>query len=378
MTKKRFSVSLIYFVVVILTLLMRVASSLGAFDALGDDGADALWSCVVQIIIFGVIPFGGYMLFVCGKGDNFLPQFTREEAEEIEESSSEVANVFEDASLAEVKQEETAPEETAPAEAKNEKGDLKSAFKEFFEDFGFKKIGWKDALCTVVLGACMIVVASGVSLVWQVVLKMLGFTHISSSTDYSSMGVLFRELFLVAVLPGVFEEFTHRGLLFAGYKKTKYKFIVLSALLFSLMHQNIVQSGYTFVDGFVMALVMYYTRSIWAPMFMHFLNNTLSVCLDYISQNGGPFAFINAFEDWLYSSVLGLIVMLVGFLIAGGIAVLMLILIRKNAVKAGRIPKRAFEEPEDKYPRHKDPMFIITVVVGVAATIFSLVWGIMR
>ena len=372
MTKKRFSVSLIYFVVVILTLLMRVASSLGAFDALGDDGADALWSCVVQILIFGVIPFGGYMLFVCGKGDEFLPQFSREEAEEIEDSSNEVANVFEDASLAGSKTEET------PAAEPSKKEKVKSAFKEFCVDFGFKKLSVKDALCVVVLGACMIVVASGVSLVWQVVLKLLGFTHISSDTDYSSVGVLFRELFLVAVLPGVFEEFTHRGLLFAGYKKTKYKFVVLSALLFSLMHQNIVQSGYTFVDGLVMALVMYYTRSIWAPMFMHFLNNAVSVCLSYIDQNGGPFAFINTFEDWLYSSVLGLLVMLVGFAIAAGISVLMIILIRKNAVKAGRIKRKAFEDPEDKYPRHKDPIFIVTVIVGIAATLFSLVWGIMR
>ena len=110
----------------------------------------------------------------------------------------------------------------------------------------------------------------------------------------------------------------------------------------------------------------------------HFLNNAVSVSLGYISQNGGPFNFINVFEDWLYSTTLGLLVMFVGFVLAAGIAVLMIILIRKNAVKAGRIKRKAFEEPEDKYPRHKDPMFIITVIVGVAATIFSFVWGMLR
>ncbi|MBO4554729.1 MAG: CPBP family intramembrane metalloprotease [Clostridia bacterium] len=373
MTRKRVAVSLIYFVVVILTLTMRVMISLGLFDGLGEVGEDALWSCIIQILIFGIVPLGAYMLFVLGKGDEFLPYFTHEEAEEIKEErlADEVAQVFEDNTLAEEK-----PANEEPAE--QPKADKKSAFKEFCEDFGFRKLSVKDALCVLVLAVCMIVVASGVSLVWQIVLKLLGFTHIPSDTDYSSMGVLFRELFLVAVLPGVFEEFAHRGLLWAGYKKTGYKFVIVSALLFSLMHQNIVQTGYTFVDGLVMALVLYYTRSIWATMFMHFLNNAVSVSLGYIDQNGGPFAFIIRFEDWLYSTTLGLLVMFIGFVLAAGIAVLMIILIRKNAVKAGRIKRKAFEEPEDKYPRHKDPMFIITVVVGIAATIFSFVWGILR
>ena len=380
MTKKRFSVSIIYFVVVILTLLMRVASALDIYSALGVQDDDAFWSCLIQIVIFGVIPFGAYMLFVRGKGDDFLPYFAGEERQEVKDfagfiDAKEVEKVFDDATLA---SEESKSEEAHEAPALSRKDKVKVAFKEFCNDFGFKKLGWKDALCTLVLGIVMIVVAMGVSLVWQVILKMLGFVHISSDTDYSSVGVLFKELFLVAVLPGVFEEFTHRGLLFAGYQKTKYKFVILSALLFSLMHQNIVQTGYTFVDGLVMALVMYYTRSIWASMFMHFLNNAVSVGLGYIEQNGGPFDFVNKFEDWLYSSPLGIVVMFMGFILCSGIAILMIILIRKNAVKAGRIRKKAFDPPIDEYPRHKDPMFIVTVVVGVVATIFSLVWGLMR
>lgn len=47
---KRKSVGIIYFVVIMLTLVMRVASALDIYSALGIDDSDVLWTCTVQIL----------------------------------------------------------------------------------------------------------------------------------------------------------------------------------------------------------------------------------------------------------------------------------------------------------------------------------------
>ena len=52
---------------------------------------------------------------------------------------------------------------------------------------------------------------------------------------------------------------------------------------------------------------------------------------------------------------------------------------RKDAVKNGIIGDRPFAPAtEGALPLHKDVYFIVTVILGVVVTTFSLVWGIMR
>ena len=399
MTSKRLKVSIIYFVVVILTLLMRVASALDIYSALGIDDADAFWSCTIQIVIFGVVPFVMYVLWVAGKEDKLLPYFPAKQKKKDEENDADCESVVDaeyarddqpataefsasaalDSDAQQYQSNEVANEVAEVAEpAKEKKGQkVARACKALLHDFGFKKISFKGAVSMVVLAVCMIIIGSGVSMLWQAILSLMGYTHSSSDTQYSSIWVLVEELVLVAVLPGFFEEFSHRGLLFAGFKETGWKFVLLSALFFSLMHQNIVQTGYTFVDGISMALVMYYTGSIWPSMFMHFLNNAWSVFIGYVSDNGGVFSFIIQAGDWLYSSLGGLIVCVLAVLIATGLAVFMFWILRNEAVKNGRIDSKPFKNT-NAYPLAHDLLFWLIVAVGVAATTFSFVWGILR
>ncbi len=371
MTSKRLKVSIIYLVVVLLTLIMRVASALDIYSALGINDADAFWTIIIQIIIFGIVPFVLYMIFVASKQDKELLYFPKRKAKETdqEEQLSFVGTEYQ-------RDADSLPKELEnKEETKGEK--TKKAFNAFLHDFGFKKVSGRDALRTFVLAICMIVVGSAVSMVWQMVLSLVGYTRSPSDTDYSSVGILFKEIFFVAVLPGFFEEFSHRGLINAGYKETGWKFVLISALFFSLMHQNIVQTGYTFTDGLMMALVMYYTGSIWPSIFMHFLNNAWSVFLGYVSDAGGAFSFIISVENWLYSTVGGLLVCIVVVLLCAVLIALMFWRMRNEAVKMARIDDKPFKNTL-AYPVAKDLVFWLTIAVGVAATVFSLVWGIMR
>lgn len=317
---KRNSIGFIYFAVIIATLLLRIASALDVYSALGVSDSSAFYSCVVQILIFGVMTLSLYFLTV---------------------GRREGARVF-------------------------------------VNDFGIKKVSGINCLFTLVIAICMIIVSMGISYVWQSILSMIGFTRVPSSTDYSSIGVLFKELALVALLPAVFEELTHRGLIYAGYRECGWKFVIISAIYFSLMHQNIVQTGYTFFAGITMALAMYYTGSIFPGIFMHFLNNAVSVIGGYTSQNGGLFKFMTVIEDWIYGSTLGLGVGIIIVAVFAALMVVMFMLMRKRAVKEGIISANTFYSSPDVKPLYRDIPFILTVVTGICATVFTLVWGLLR
>ena len=330
---RRLKVGFIYFGVVLMALLLRISSALDVYSALGIEDSDAFFTCIVQLLIFGAMSVCLYLLTV-----------TRYEG---------------------------------------------GGIRNFLSDFGFKKISGRNVLRTLVLTFCMIVVTSAFSYVWQFVLVLIGFTHIPSSTDYSSVAVLFKELALTALLPGIFEEVAHRGLIYAGYKETGWKFVIVSALFFSLMHQNIVQTGYTFLDGVMIALAMYYTGSIFPGMMMHIINNAWAVFEGYIAQNGGAFDFVNVIEKFLVSSVAGSAVSIVAVIVCSGLTVLVLFLMRKDAVKAGTIPNVPFYSSSEEVlaegrgaarvkPFKEDMPFIATVVVGVVAAIMSFVWGMLR
>ncbi|MBU3137805.1 CPBP family intramembrane metalloprotease [Clostridium gasigenes] len=90
----------------------------------------------------------------------------------------------------------------------------------------------------------------------------------------SSWILLFVEIVIIAP---VFEEIIFRGIILNGMLK-KYspkKAIIVSSLIFGLIHGNLPQGLNAFVLGLVIATVYYYTRSLYISMFMHAANNFL-------------------------------------------------------------------------------------------------------
>ncbi len=92
----------------------------------------------------------------------------------------------------------------------------------------------------------------------------------------------------VALAPAFAEEFLFRGVFYANlrpYGRTQA--ILISSLLFALMHQNIGQIFYTFVGGIAMALMYELTGSIWCSVFFHMFNNEMSVLSEVIYYGWG-------------------------------------------------------------------------------------------
>lgn len=90
-------------------------------------------------------------------------------------------------------------------------------------------------------------------------------------------------LMLVAVLPAITEEVTIRGVVLSGYdNKNKYKAALVTGLFFGMLHLDPQQFLYATVLGFILALVVRTTKSIFAAVIIHFLINGTSITMQKI------------------------------------------------------------------------------------------------
>ena len=168
--------------------------------------------------------------------------------------------------------------------------------------FAFKvKLNPLIYVLAILIGFTLHILIIGVSVIWQNVAIMMGYTPTNgSSVIYSGAEVLILSIITTAVLPGICEEITYRGLgmqMFESAGDDKFK-ILMTALLFGLGHQFILQTGYAFVAGLVLGYLAVKTRSIIPGIIVHFINNCISVISEYSEQKGGAYF---KFEDTLFN-----------------------------------------------------------------------------
>ena len=101
-------------------------------------------------------------------------------------------------------------------------------------------------------------------------------------------GYFFLGLFIFALLPAIAEELIFRGIIQTSLS-TRYKgftTIIISTLLFVLMHGSLNQTIYQFVVGIMLSYLALVGGSIIYSIILHFLNNALVVvfsCFDIVS-----------------------------------------------------------------------------------------------
>lgn len=102
----------------------------------------------------------------------------------------------------------------------------------------------------------------------------------------------------IGLVPAFCEEFLFRGLILRNLLPYSGKIaIIISAVMFGLMHQNIYQIIYTTVAGIVMGYIYYKTDSLWCTVLMHFFNNSVSVVELVIYGNVENAEFVNLMID---------------------------------------------------------------------------------
>lgn len=116
---------------------------------------------------------------------------------------------------------------------------------------------------------------------WSYLLSLMHFDGGGAPMPaYSNVGIYFLSLLLMAVLPAIGEELLMRGALLHGLSTKNVFFgVFMSALFFSLMHSNPLQTVHQFGLGVALAIVVILTGSLFSAMIIHFFNNFISITL---------------------------------------------------------------------------------------------------
>lgn len=89
-----------------------------------------------------------------------------------------------------------------------------------------------------------------------------------------------------AVIPAFVEEFAIRGTVMQPLRRFGDKFaILMSALVFAMMHGNMVQIPFAFIAGIAIGYAVTVTGSMWVGVAIHFLNNFTAVLMQAAVDN---------------------------------------------------------------------------------------------
>lgn len=178
-------------------------------------------------------------------------------------------------------------------------------------------------------------------------------------------------LFFMAFMPAIVEETIFRGMLYNTYSKTRpIAGMILSAVLFGLMHMNFNQMPYAIYLGIIMALMMEACDSIIAPMVVHFTMNATSSILVFVSEGllemTGEMQTVDT-KEMLAESM--------GFILALGIfAVFALVIVAVLIFAAASINGRPLKEAlKKKEVEKKVRLFDIWIVLFVIYTVYECI-----
>lgn len=156
------------------------------------------------------------------------------------------------------------------------------------------------ALLLVVMALMCMMLANEITLLWCIPLQRLGLNvdagNLSVPADMAGLMIC---VFYVAVLPGVFEEFLFRGAMLSAFEEWgTSRAILITSLLFMLLHGSPVGAPAQLMMGVLLAMAVVYTGSIYAGLILHTTYNAASVILQFL-QDRAPAADAAPPADYL-------------------------------------------------------------------------------
>lgn len=205
----------------------------------------------------------------------------------------------------------------------------KQSLKKTLYNFSYTKVSFRVVLISIGLGVVVYFLNIFIASFFNAILTSMGYEFSSSSSTGSvTIWTLVLGLIFTAVLPAICEENLHRGMLLFGNTGMGMKNnILLTGLMFGLLHMNIEQFFYATIIGIFLNFVLYITESVYPCMIIHFMNNGIGVLLSYLTATntiqGGLFAKLN--EITANNALVGFILI---FIIVLVLVVLLLYLVR--------------------------------------------------
>ena len=250
----------------------------------------------------------------------------------------------------------------------------KKNLKQTKEFFALRKLEKNKILICFLIGFLVFVLNIFVSSFFFNLISSLGYSQPRSTGESTySLLTLFLNLIFTALLPGICEEMVHRGMILNSLKKFGVKYaIVISAILFGLLHLNIEQFFYATIIGLYLGFLTIYSSSIIPAIVVHFMNNALSVILSFCSSNNLFLGKIfKAFAIFTQTHVV------LGVILSLGIFLSCLYALKRLTISLffGNIKQKDFQ-PEKTKNKEAQVLLVLNICFLSVVTIFTFVWGI--
>lgn len=236
------------------------------------------------------------------------------------------------------------------------------------------KIGWKNTLIAIAVGVISIF---GLMYFTNTIDYLLQLCHypielgLPSGIPFDNFGWVVLYIFLFGLLPAIFEEIIFRGMILRGLRTNTddVTAVLLSALMFALMHANLQQLIYPFLMGIILGWLAVRTGSTFASMIVHFVNNTFTIIMAYVLKSSENQMMT---MKW-WEIVLGLVLL--------AVVVAIVYLIDRFFFKHKNHEEETGELKEDKPKRVKGvkglSLFVwVAIIVETILLIFSIVWNV--
>lgn len=159
---------------------------------------------------------------------------------------------------------------------------------------------WKDLSMVVLLTLCVIPVTTfageintmmrfpaGLSGIeeWMKEKEQNAGSLIQSLLTTGTFGMMMVNLFSLALMPAIAEEFIFRGVfqqIFSRLFRSGHLAIWITAFIFSAIHFQFFGFLPRFILGLVFGYLFYWSGTLWLPVTAHFFNNSFPVILSYL------------------------------------------------------------------------------------------------
>jgi len=147
-------------------------------------------------------------------------------------------------------------------------------------------ISFGTMLLTVITATLCLLLIQDVITLWMIPLQKLGLNPLTTGLPVAQNAhELVLSVIIVAVIPAACEEFLFRGAIMPAFEGEGSKRAMwITSVLFMLIHGSLMGMPTQIILGMVLALLVFWTDSIYAGLIYHTVHNASAVVLDYIQN----------------------------------------------------------------------------------------------
>lgn len=154
---------------------------------------------------------------------------------------------------------------------------------DFAKMAGFKnKLNISQVLVLLLIAISLFIASAPIAVLFTRLLRIMGVNNmpgIDRPFEYIFM------IISVLILAPLSEEILFRNIVLRGLKLKGYLFsLIITSLLFMLLHMNPAQIVHQFIVGLILAYVMQISNNLLAPILVHFFNNAIAMLLTILTN----------------------------------------------------------------------------------------------